>query len=409
MHILIIGGISLSLVKFRGPLIRAVLANGHNVTACAGEARGDITQMLTSWGVGFRPVNLARAGINPLGDLRTCRQLYRVIQQENPDIVLAYTIKPVIWGGIAARLARVPRIYSLITGLGYAFMQHAEAAANIPASSPSGQFTAWSQFFKSPSRTRCPAKQRMASCVAKHLYKRSLKYSRKVFFQNPDDRAEFASAGLVGLDKTVVVNGSGVDIAHFAPTPPPEKPIFLLVARLLADKGVREYADALRMLNGVDKGLLVGNLDPNPASISQATLDAWIDGGIIDHLGHLDDVRKAYEQCSVYVLPSYREGTPRTVLEAMAMGRPIITTDAPGCRETVRLAGGGQSAADKLKIGANGILIPPRDAGTLAAAMRFFIDHPGQIAIMGRESRRYAEERYDVHKVNAVILKEMSL
>ncbi len=474
MNVLIIGGTSKSLVNFRGTLIRAMLSRGHEVMACAGEPYPKAIETLRDWGVRFAPVPIARAGMNPLNDLRTCVELIRFMRRVKPDTVLAYTIKPVIWGGLAARLTGVRRSFSLITGLGYAFTN--QTADHRPQTED--------QMPETTSR-----KQRLAGWVAKRLYKTSLKHSRKVFFQNPDDQREFVETGLVNAHKCVVVSGSGVDIKHFQtadcqPITDNRQPAtFLLIARLLWDKGIGEYVRAARSLRGggqraegktadcrpsfakatagkpqttdlvststgnlqpvtangqrptvnpFPRFLIAGSVDPNPSSVSQHEMDAWASEGVVNYLGYLEDVRQAYEQCSVYVLPSYREGTPRTVLEAMAMGRPIITTDAPGCRETVRPKGGGETAdhrpqtaavgtdrrnqerreyevRGKLKIGLNGILVPPRDTGALAEAMRFFIDHPDQIAIMGRESRRYAENRYDVHKVNEVMLREMGL
>ena len=457
MHILILGGISRSLINFRGPLIRAMLAAGHKVTACAGTPVPEAEQTLAEWGVQFIPVPLARAGMNPLGDIQTFRALRRIMRQERPDAVLAYTIKPVIWGGLAAHSAGIHNLHSLITGLGYAFIGGTSA------------------------------KQRLASWLAKRLYKASLKHSRKVFFQNPDDAHEFIQRKLVAPHQTVVVSGSGIDLAHFGdakretrnakptaddqqPTSPPlptancqlpphthphthtptHSTSFLLVARLLRDKGICEYAEAAAIIkrdHPTAEFHLVGDYDPNPSGLKPADVDAWVNAGTILYHGPQPDVRPFLQACSVYVLPSYREGTPRTVLEAMATGRPIITTDAPGCRETIRFqtTDPGVQTADyrlqtadqaslltsprrstawspspvtshppqprtkNLRIGENGILIPPRDPEALAKAMRFFIDHPDQIASMGRASRQYTEERYDVHKVNAVMLREMGL
>ena len=174
---------------------------------------------------------------------------------------------------------------------------------------------------------------------------------------------------------------------------------FLFIGRLLGDKGVREYAQAARLLKRSNPRVqcaMMGWIDSNPNAITQAELDGWVADGSIEFLGRLSDVRPAIEACSVYVLPSYREGTPRTVLEAMAMGRAVITTDAPGCRETV---------VD----GDNGFLVPVRSADALADAMACFITEPTLAARMGQRGRQLAEDKYDVHKVNAVMLKEMGL
>jgi glycosyltransferase involved in cell wall biosynthesis len=385
MRVLIIGGISKSLINFRGPLIRDTLARGHEITACAGEPCEEVVTTLASWGVTFMPVNLGRAGMNPLADIRTFLQLRRIMCDQRPDIVLSYTIKPVIWGGFAARLTGAYGIFSLITGLGHAFMK----PRNI--------------------------RHHLVAITAKLLYKFSLRHSQKVFFQNPDDSCEFITKRLVQERQSIIVNGSGVDTKYFAPFPLKASTTFLFIGRLLVDKGVREYVSAVRALcyeGNPCKALLVGKRDPNPASISQVELDEWKTEGAIDYWGSMNDVRPAFAQCSVYVLPSYREGTPRTVLEAMSMGRPIITTDAPGCRETVPLTTKGKQQKEhgrSVMEGENGFLVQVRNAGALAQAMNQFIQNPELIAKMGKRSREIAEEKYDVHKVNKVLLDTMGL
>ena len=197
----------------------------------------------------------------------------------------------------------------------------------------------------------------------------------------------------------MVVNGSGIDLAEYAVAPVPAAPRFLLIARLLGDKGVREYAEAARRLRRQHpqaRFSLVGWIDDSPDAIAQRELDGWVAEGALEFLGRLADVRPAIAAASVYVLPSYHEGTPRTVLEAMAMGRAIITTDAPGCRETVME-------------GNNGLLIPVRSVPALVEAMERFIAEPGLAERMGRRSRQVAEAKYDVRKVNAVMLREMGI
>jgi glycosyltransferase involved in cell wall biosynthesis len=194
---------------------------------------------------------------------------------------------------------------------------------------------------------------------------------------------------------------------------------FLLIARLLADKGIVEYVEAARMMKRKYHNAefhLIGDFDSNPTGLKPGEIKKWEDEGLLRFHGYQKDVRDFLGSCHVYVLPSYREGTPRTVLEAMAMGRPIITTDAPGCKETIRfrepalgLSGSTRAGIAGLAIGTNGILVPVRDAKALAAAMEYFMKEPERIYVMGKESRRYAEERYDVHKVNAYMLKEMGL
>ena len=389
MKVLVVGGVPQSLVNFRGPLLQAIRAKGHDVVAAAGGRNPDVEAKLREMGVAYFPVRMARTGMNPWADAATWLDLARLIRKERPAVVLGYTIKPVIYGGLAARVCGTRAIYSLVTGLGYAFVESATF------------------------------RQRLAGGLAKFLYRWSLRHSRRVFFQNPDDAAAFVGMRLMAPDRVVVVNGSGVDLERFPfveRRPGLDQPTgvfrFLLIARLLRDKGIGEYAEAARLIHLKHPQAefhLVGDVDPNPAGIQAAQVGEWTRAGILAYHGRQNDVRPFLAAAGVYVLPSYREGTPRTVLEAMAAGCAILTTDAPGCRETVKSWETGKQTPGKLQIGENGILVPPRDAATLAEAMEYFIRHPQETAAMGRASRRYAEERYDVRKVNAAMLEAMQL
>lgn len=373
MKIAVIASYAPSLVIFRGPLLAAMIARGHAVTGCAPDPDPQTSETLAGLGVSFRPYPLQRTGLNPLRDARTLLALVSGLRRDRPDLVLSYTIKPVIYGSLAAALVGVPRRCAMIEGLGFAFTE-------------------------SDTDTR---KRRAIAALARLLYRVALPLNTTVFFLNPDDRAEFLRLGLVRPAQAVLVNGTGVDLAHYAPAPPvTDGPVFLLIARLLADKGIREYVAAARLVKARHPQAvfrLVGPHDPNPAAIQPDEIAAWQREGVVEYLGETRDVRPHIAACSVYVLPSfYREGTPRTVLEALSMGRPVITTDAPGCRETV-------------VPGVNGFLVPPRDAPALAAALERFIAAPGLIATMGAHSRALAVEKYDVHKVNAAMLAAMRL
>lgn len=369
-RVMVIGGLADSLINFRGSLLRHLVADGHSVTACAPDASPALQAKLAALGVGYRHVPIQRAGMNPLRDVATVRALVAIYRDVQPDLVLSYTIKPVIYGSLAARIARVPRVCSMVTGLGYSF----------------GTAT-W--------------KQRALNPIVRGLFRAALSKNEVVFFQNPDDMALFVERRLATTRQAVLVNGSGVDLKHYDVAPLPNgNPSFLLITRLLWEKGVGEYVEAARRLKATWPNAsfrLLGPLDPNPTAISRAQLDAWCAEGIVDYLGATSDVRPAMAAASVFVLPSaYREGTPRTVLEAMAMGRPIITTDAPGCRETVVR-------------GENGVLVPTNDAGALAAAMERFLRDPALVPAMGARSREIAEAKYDVHLVNGVMVKAMGL
>ncbi|MGK0393796.1 MAG: glycosyltransferase involved in cell wall biosynthesis [Alcanivorax borkumensis] len=361
-----------SLIKFRGPLIEALREAGCQVHVAVPGLSGDsdIASRLSELGVQVHDIPLQRTGMNPVKDLSALFALRKLMRRIRADYVLGYTIKPVIYGSLAAWMAGVENRFALITGLGYAFTGEATGLRKV------------------------------LRTLIQQLYRFSLSRNRLVFFQNPDDEALFRQLSLLKpAILSRVVNGSGVDVAEYTVPPLPETPSFLLIARLLGDKGVREYAQAAALVKQRFPNVmfrLVGWIDDNPDAISQVELDAWIAAGTVEFLGKLSDVRPAISESSVYVLPSYREGTPRTVLEAMAMGRAVITTDAPGCRETVVHGG-------------NGFLVPVQDVSALAESMIKLIENHEQAAAMGARSRQMAEDKYDVHKVNAVMLKEMGL
>lgn len=370
MKFLLVAGFPDSLLHFRGPLIDALLEAGQEVHVAAPDlsATSPVRLELEARGLTVHEIPLRRTGTNPLADLKVTLHLFRLMSRIRPDRVLGYTIKPVIYGTLAATLARVPRRFALITGLGYAFQGNGE--------------------------------RNLLRWLVQCLYALALRTTHKVFFQNPDDESLFRTLELLTSNvPSCVVNGSGVDVAAFNVAPLPANTRFLLIARLLGDKGVREYVEAARKVRARYPEAvfsLVGWIDVNPDAITKDELDAWIKEGVIEYIGRLKDVRPAIAGCSVYVLPSYREGTPRTVLEAMAMGRAVITTDSPGCRETV---------VD----GENGILVPVKAVDELAEAMLRFIEQPELAARMGQRSRQIAEEKYDVHRVNAVMLREMGI
>lgn len=360
-----------SIVGFRGPLIAALQASGLQVHIAAPDLPpgSSLRAELEARGLTVHSIPLRRTGTNPVADLALLLHMWWLLLRIRPHFFLAYTVKPVVYGLLAAWLAAVPRRFALVTGLGYAFQGGGQRG--------------------------------MLRALVTGLYRLALRRAHAVFFQNPDDQALFQSAGLLpGMVASVVVNGSGIDLTRYSEAPfSDNRTRFLLIARLLGDKGVREYAQAARRLRAqyplVECGLL-GWIDDNPDAIAQAELQAWVDEGAINFLGRMDDVRPAIADCTVYVLPSYREGTPRTVLEAMAMGRPIITTDAPGCRETV-------------VSGDNGYLVAVKSVDELTAAMERFVVEPGLARQMGARSRVLAEEKYDVRKVNSHMLQEMGI
>ncbi len=374
-RILIVAALADSLLNFRGPLIADLIAAGCEVAtaAAAEDAIGGIVEnvpeKIRELGATFHPIPLARASISPRRDLETIRAIRQLCVELRPDLVLLYTVKPTIYGSIAARRAKVPQIVSMITGL----------AAGM--------------------RTESDRRSRRGKAMAA-FYKFALARNTGVIFQNPDDEALFRELGIIRPSQpTFQVCGSGVDLHHFSPQAlPAGPPVFLMIARLLADKGVREYAAAAELVRKQvpdARVILAGPFDEHPLAIKAEEVEAWQKTGAIEYVGSLTDVRPVLAQCSVYVLPSYREGTPRTVLEAMAMGRAIITTDAPGCRQTVEPE-------------VNGVLVPVASASALAAAMLRLAAQPELISRMGQESLRVVQ-KFDVHSVNRQVLSALGI
>jgi len=349
-----------SLVNFRGDLLRDLAADGWEVLACAPGHDEVLVRRIEEFGVRYQSVALDRSGLNPVRDVRTLVQLGGLLRRIRPAAVFAYTIKPVIYGSLAARFCGVPAIVSMITGLGSMFVSE-------------GVLT------------------RLVRPGVLQLYRVALAANRRVVFQNPDDRDLFLKFGLVNESQIEMVAGSGVNLARFAVAPPPGGTVrFLLIARLLIDKGVRELVGALRILTARGYKFacdLVGPIENHPRGIPEAEVVGWQREGLLVWHGGVDDVRPFLRDCSVYVLPSYREGTPRSVLEAMATGRPVITTDAPGCRETV---------VD----GESGFLVPVADVSALADAMARTLDDADLRRRMGSAARRRAETIFDVREVN---------
>jgi glycosyltransferase involved in cell wall biosynthesis len=372
-RVAVIGGWAPSLIKFRGPLLAAMVRRGHEVTALApldDDAAG-VPAQLGALGVRFEPIDLDRAGIDPAADTRAFLGLARRLRALRPELVLGYTIKPVIYGSLAARLAGVPRRAAMITGMGSALV-----SAHTPT-------------------------QRLVAALARRLYRTALAQCQVVIFQNTDNRDEIDRLGaLPAHARIAIVRGSGVDLAHYAPSPlPPGPPVFLFLGRLLRDKGIHEYVAAARIVRArvpAARFQIAGWLDPNPVALTRRELDAIVADGTVEYLGATDDVRPLLAAAHTLVLPSYHEGTPRSVLEAMSMNRAVITTDVPGCRDTV---------VD----GESGLLVPARDAGELAKAMLLLATTPALAAQLAAAGRARAVELYDADKVAAGVLDALDL
>ena len=353
-----------TIFNHRAGLIKTLQGAGYEVHTVAPES--NFTDIKNP-GTVFHPVkNLERKGKNPFADLFLIREYYKIYKEIQPEIVFGYTIKTNIYSAIACRLANIP-IVCTVNGLGTAF------------DNPSG-FT-----YK----------------IVKQLYRFAFRKVRAVIFQNKDDRAFFESQRIVGsnLKGQIIgsVNGSGVDLLKFTYTPLPEKPAFMLISRMLKNKGIGEFIEASRHIKASHpetEFILLGPADSdNPAGVPLSELEALDSAAGAYYAGAAKDVRPWLEKCSCAVLPSYyREGVPKILIEALAMGRPIITTDTPGCRETVIP-------------GANGWFVEARSSDSLQKAMEQFLAmaRDEQIA-MGKRSRSLAEEKFDEKKVIATYM-----
>jgi len=365
----LLGAVPQSLINFRGDLIGALVESGLAVTAMAAETDSQTRETIQATGAQFCPYPISRSSINPRADWETYCSLKKHFLEIHPDFILAYTIKPVIWGGFAARATPKARFYALITGLGFTFQ--------------GGRL-----------------KRRILKYITIHLYRLALRHAREVIFQNPDNRDLFVELGIVPSNKCHVVNGSGINISTFAPSSLPTGPTrFLLIARLLGEKGLKEYFQAGLLVKKRYPEVtlsLLGPPDPSPDGVSMKEVHRWQELGIVEYLGQAADVRPSIQKCHVYELPSYHEGVPRTVLEAMAMGRPILTTNVSGCKETV-VPGG------------NGWLVPKADSAKLAERMIWFIENRDSWDRMGLESRQIAQTKFDVKSVNSEMLKIMGI
>ena len=363
--------------NFRGELLLDIAHQGYevhilapNIAMCPKD-----TLFFEDHGFKLHHFSMQKMGTNPFVDLKTLWTIYKTLKKIKPQKILSYTIKPVIYGTLAGATAKVPERYVLLSGLGFAF-QNEQAQ---------GKFKYIKKLFD-------------------QLFHTAIKKSHKVIFQNADDLKLIQQLGHLETIPTAVVNGSGVDIQKFQKKPlvldatQQPQPIFIMVARLLKDKGIHEYIEAAKEVKQQypqAKFHLVGWIDENPAAIKKEDLNQWIDERLIDFWGKLEDVRPILEQANIFVLPSYREGIPRSVLEAMAMGRAVITTDAPGCKETVHE-------------GENGFKVPIQNSQKLAEAMVKLIEEPTLIQTMGEKSHHIILEKYDVKKVNQTMLRELN-
>lgn len=357
-----------SAYNFRGDLIKDIQAKGYNVVVTGPNSEG--VDKIEALGAKFVEVPVDKNGTNPFADITYCLKLRKIMKAEKADAILGYTIKPVIYGSIAGWLAGVKNRTAMVTGAGYLFASNS-------------------------------FKARVIRLVSFMLYRVGLGAAQKVIFQNVDDLNEFVANGLVKREKCHVVNGSGVNMSKYTPAPYPEKPAFFFLGRLVHSKGGLDFAKAAKIVKNLHpeaRFMILGKLEKNlPDAILPEEMMPYVDDGTIELFPETDDIPKYYAMTSVFVLPTaYREGTPRVILEAMASARAIITTNTPGCKETV-------------VEGENGFFTAIHNPEELAEKMNFFIEHPEKVSEFGQKSYDICKNKYEVSITNRRMLEIMEI
>lgn len=368
MRIAVLSSHTPSLFWFRMEMMQRFIEKGHSVYALGNERESEWQKKFAEKGIIYHQINIQRNGTNPVKDVKCLISIKKQLKNIKPDKVFTYQAKTVIYGTIAANILGIAEVYPLIAGLGSLFLND-------------------------------DVKTKVIKKILVSEYRYALRKCPAVFFQNTDDVHAFKGEKIIKDQQVVLLHGSGVNLEVFQEAPLPETFAFLCISRLIRDKGVFEYIKASEIIKKEYpdvRCMLVGPFDSNPSSIRPEQLQPYIDSGIIEYFGEQADVTPYLEQCSVFVLPSYREGTPKTVLEAMASGRAVVTTDAPGCREAV---------LNKQ----NGLLVPIKDIEALVEAMRYMIQSPQEMVCMAKEGRKRAENLFDVKKVNEKICQTMKL
>ena len=367
MKILVVSPKNKTVFNFRGDLIKDMIAHGHNVVVI-GPNRDYLEDVLALGVSKFIEIAMVKDNTSVSNDLSYYKNLLSVMKEERPDMVFSYTIKPVIYGSLAARKAGVPRIYAMVTGLGRVY-----ASGGMKA--------------------------RAVRLVTKVLYKRAFRGCDRVIFQNEDDIRELVSTKYLPEEKTALVSGSGVNMERFKRSSLPEQPVFLMVSRVIREKGVLEYCQAARILKKTvpyARCILLGGYDASMGALKPEDIREYIDDGSIEFPGEVKDPVAFYGKSSVFVLPSYyREGLPRTLLEALSCGRPIITTDWPGCRVPV-------------EDGVNGFMIPVRDEQALSQRMIQLAEEPELLAKMSAAAYETCRCRFEVSIINEQMRSIMS-
>ena len=376
MKLILIGTVASSFYGFRADLIYKLLEHGHQVYAFTSEYADDDLKKIAALGAIPITYELNRGGLNPLADIVATYKLSKKIREIKPDLVFSYFSKPVIFGTIAAKLAKVPKIIGMLEGLGYTFTEQPEGLNK---------------------------KTKLIKTIQVFLYKIALPQLDKLIFLNPDDPKDLLEQYAIKVQQVEVLGGIGLNLKDYPyqPLSNIQPPInFLFIGRLLKEKGIHDFIAAAKLVKKLypeTQFTVLGAIDPyNLGALKQSELDELIASDIIHYPGHVNNVKDWISNSHVFVLPSYREGVPRSTQEAMAIGRPIITTDVPGCRETVQN-------------GVNGFLVPKWDPEALAEKMVYFIEHPDQMKMMGAASHKMALDKFDANKVNQKLLNILGL
>lgn len=350
--------------NFRLPIAQRTREMGWQVVLVS--PSGEYTSQIQAHGFRWLPIRMGRRGISILPEWNTLRQITGIYRREAPDIVHHFTMKPVLYGSLAARSAGIRYVVNTVAGLGYLF---------------------GSERYD----------MRIARALLGPVFRHALSGKRvRVVFENQADREYMVARRFVPQHRTSVIQGAGVDLDRFQPSPEPSDPCSVIMAsRLLWDKGIKEFVEAARILRenrAQVRFVLVGEPDPgNPSSVPKARIQAWVEEGLIEWWGRRSDMPTVFAQSHIVALPSYREGVPTVLLEAAASGRPVVATDIPGCRAAV-------------KDGVTGILVPPKDPQALAAAIGRLIRDPQQRRELGWRGRELMEERFDeLHIVEATV------
>lgn len=357
-----------NLISFRGDLLCDIKKKGYNIVAIIPE--DEEREFFKKNDIKTRLIELDKNSLSPLGVINYYRNLKKIIKEEKPDKVFSYTIKPVIFGSVAARKSGVKDIYSLICGLGILFCSNS-----------------W--------------KIKLLRPIGGMMYKYALKCNKKVIFQNKDDIAEFVAHGYVKREQCELVNGSGVDLKKFVRNKLPKNKVsFLMTSRILKEKGVLEYCRAARIVKEKypeTEFVFAGSVDKNKNAVDMVLLQSYIDGGVVKCEINSKEVPKLLAKSSVFVLPSYyREGIPKALIEATAMGRPLLTTNTPGCRETV---------VD----GENGMFVKVKRANDLAEKMIWMIEHKDCLQAMGDKSLAMCKEKFTIEIIDERMMEVMEV